>query len=333
MKKQKGLMLVLAVSITAFVIVFAAFFKSEAVQKNEEINTVYETETSDTEMIADTEVIQEIIPETETQEEKSYIELYGLKEVDKPEKRTPEQMLEKLAELANEHELVREIYENVDVYSMEMLDHLANNPEMAAFVIGSLEADGSVTGGFTQAELEEEFPLLLQYDPRWGYFEYGGKPMGLSGCGPTCLAMTILALTDMDNVTPDKVATYSLEKQYYVKDVGTAWKLLDDFPTLYGLTVEHPVLKENSMKKALDEGKILICSVKKGVFTAEGHFILIYDYDETGFKVNDPKCVARSNQTWTFAEFGSQLKRIWAVGAENGELLETEITESTEKSQ
>ena len=236
--------------------------------------------------------------------------------MDKPEKRTEEQVLQKLAELSEKHELVRQVYENADAYSKGMLDHLANNPEMAAFVLGSLEADGSVTGGFTEKELEQDFPLLLQYDPRWGYFEYGGKEMGLSGCGPTCLAMTVLALTDVDNVTPDKIASYSLEKKYYVQDVGTAWKLLDEFPTLYGLTVEHPTLKEESMKAELDEGKVLICSVRKGVFTAEGHFIVIYGYDENGFMVNDPKCVARSNRTWDYSEFGNQLKRIWAVGAE-----------------
>jgi len=311
MKKNKGITVVLALTIVVFSLVFVSFLRSEVTQEDNVLSSGNSTETVSTEMIEDTEYFFE----TETEEvAKSYIELYGLEEVDKPEKRTKEQVLERLAELSEEHELVRQIYENVDAYSMEMLEHLANNPEMAAFVIGSLEADGSVTGGFTETELENDFPLLLQYDPRWGYFEYGGKPMGLSGCGPTCLAMTVLSLTDMDNVTPDKVAAYSLEKGHYVKDVGTAWKLLDEFPTLYGLTVEHPALKEVSMKVALDEGKVLICSVSKGVFTAEGHFIMIYGYDETGFMVNDPKCVARSNRTWTYAEFGSQLKRIWAVG-------------------
>ena len=314
MKRHKGLLIVFAVTIIVFLMVFAAFMKSEAVQSGDAGLSVEDATETGTELIADTEYVAE----TETEEvELSYIELYGLEEVDKPEKRTEEQVLEKLAELAEEHELVRQVYENVDAYSKGMLEHLANNPEMAACVLGSLEADGSVTGGFTEKELEQDFPLLLQYDPRWGYFEYGGKEMGLSGCGPTCLAMTVLALTDFDNVTPDKIAAYSLEKGHYVKNVGTAWKLLDEFPALYGLTVEHPTLKEESMKTALDEGKVLICSVSRGVFTADGHFVMIYGYDETGFMVNDPKCVARSNRTWTFEEFGNQLKRIWAVGVAN----------------
>lgn len=322
MKKQKKKTILSAVTVLLYFGVCAACGKKEVLQsESADLGTdhnshtyVAENQEADTDRINATEEVPETEIEETEEEELSYIELYGLEEVEQPEKRTEEQVLQKLAELSEEYELVREIYENVDLYSKNMLEHLANNPEMAAYVLGSLEADGSVTGGFTEKELEKEFPLLLQYDPRWGYFEYGGKEMGLSGCGPTCLAMTVLALTDSEDVTPDKVAAYSMEKGYYVKDVGTAWALMDEYPTLYGLTVEHPALREESMKAAIDEGKVLICSVRKGVFTAGGHFILIYGYDESGFMVNDPKCVARSNRTWTFDEFGSQLKRIWAIG-------------------
>lgn len=330
MKKHKKLFVVFSVTMVAFFAVSVIVIRNKAEQSDiadisVNSNTeVEETLSSDTENLSETEEIEEIT-ETET-EELSYIELYGLEEVDKPEKRTEEQVIRKLAELSEEHELVREVYTNAEAYSKDMLDNLANNPEMAAYVLGSLEADGSVTGGFTESELEEEYPLLLQYDPRWGYFEYGGKEMGLSGCGPTCLAMTVLALTDFEDVTPDKVAAYSTEHGYYVKNVGTAWKLLDDFPTLYGLQVEHPALKEESMKNALDEGKVLICSVKKGVFTAEGHFILVYGYNENGFLINDPKCVARSKRSWNYADFGNQIKRIWAVGSKN----QQETVENTE---
>lgn len=314
--------MILSAAIVAFVLVLVMFFEGEMTSADDTGLNV-----ADTEMVV---IETEEVIEEEVKPEPTYIELYGLEQVDKPERRTKEQVKQRLKELSEEYELIGEIYEQISLYSDEMLEHLANNPEMAAYVLGALESDGSVTGGFTEAELEEEYPLLLQFDPRWGYFEYGGKEMGISGCGPTCLSMVLLALTDVKNVTPDKIVTYSLENEYYVEGVGTAWKLLDEFPTLYGLTVEHPTLKEDSMKAALDEGKVLICSVKKGVFTANGHFIVIYGYDETGFKVNDPMCVARSNQTWEFAEFGKQLKRIWAYGNPQNDNLALEKVQSTE---
>ena len=311
--------MILSATIVILALVVGMFFEGET------------TSADDTGLnVAETEEVETEVTEEEAEPEPTYIELYGLEEVDKPQRRTKAQVRQRLKELSEEYDQIAEIYKNISLYSEDVLEHLANNPEMAAFVLGTLESDGSVTGGFTEAEQEAEYPLLLQFDPRWGYFEYGGKEMGISGCGPTCLSMMLLALTDVKTVTPDKIVTYSLENEYYVAGVGTAWKLLDEFPTLYNLTVEHPALKEESLKRALDQGKVLICSVKQGVFTANGHFIMIYGYDETVFKVNDPMCVARSNKTWEFAEFGKQLKRVWAYGSPIDKDFTQERTQITE---
>ena len=312
--------MILSVTIVTLALALGMFFEGEMTAADDTGLNVAETE----------EVVIETEEETEEEPEPTYIELYGLEEVDKPQRRTKEQVRLRLKELSAEYEQIAEIYKHISLYSEDVLEHLANNPEMAAFVLGTLESDGSVTGGFTEAELEAEYPLLLQFDPRWGYYEYGGKEMGISGCGPTCLSMMLLALTDVETVTPDKIVTYSLGNEYYVAGVGTAWKLLDEFPALYNLTVEHPTLKEESLKAALDQGKVLICSVKQGVFTANGHFIMIYGYDETGFKVNDPMCVARSNRTWEFAEFGRQLKRVWAYGNPSNKDFEQKRPQITE---
>ena len=39
------------------------------------------------------------------------------------------------------------------------------------------------------------------------------------------------------------------------------------------------------MKQALDDGKVIVCSMGPGDFTTEGHFILIRGYDGNGFYV------------------------------------------------
>ena len=67
-----------------------------------------------------------------------------------------------------------------------------------------------------------------------------------------------------------------------------------------------------------DQGKMLICAMREGDFTAGGHFIVIYGYDKSGFYVNDSNCVARSRRQWTFAEIGKQIKCIWAYGKTSG---------------
>lgn len=50
----------------------------------------------------------------------------------------------------------------------------------------------------------------------------------------------------------------------------------------------------------------------EGDFTLEGHFIVIYGYDENGFLVNDPNCVSRSRKSWSFGELEGQVKNIWS---------------------
>ena len=186
---------------------------------------------------------------------------------------------------------------------------------MTDFAYGYLYTDGSVTGGFTEDEQPEDYPLFLQWDIRWGYMPYGERGVvGSSGCGPSCLSMAVFYLTGNRECTPDKIAQYSLDEGHYIDGVGTAWALLDNYPTEYGLKVTHPYIDEAAMKAELDKGNILICSVRPGDFTSEGHFIVIYGYDKDGFKVNDPKCVYRSRLRWTYSQIQDDIKRIWSVG-------------------
>lgn len=157
--------------------------------------------------------------------------------------------------------------------------------------------------------------LFIVADKRWGYMPYGSvSTVAASGCGPSCLSMAVYYLTGDKSATVDDAASYSLEQGYYVEGVGTAWALLDTYPTLYGLKVTHPSLSEENLKNHLDKGNYLICSMRPGDFTSEGHFVVIYDYDENGFKINDPKCVYRSRLSWSYEQIKDDIKRIWSIG-------------------
>ena len=116
------------------------------------------------------------------------------------------------------------------------------------------------------------------------------------------------------SLTPDKIATYGMENGYYMSGTGTLWALIEEVPGLYGIGVENPALDEMALKQELDAGKVLICAMRQGDFTAAGHFIVIYGYDEEGFRVNDPNCVARSRKSWSFEQIGGQIKQVWALG-------------------
>ncbi|MCM1046229.1 MAG: C39 family peptidase [Candidatus Gastranaerophilales bacterium] len=242
----------------------------------------------------------------------SYADRCGLDKVETPRERTRQEILERLAKLGEDDALIRAIYQNSAAYPDKMLEALANNPEMADFVSGYAEGR-SDTGGLTEEEKQQDHPLFLQWDPRWGYESYGdGSIVGLAGCGPTCLSMVLYDLTGKEELTPDKVAAYSMANGYYVSGTGTAWALLEEVPPLYGVRVAKTEIEEWAMREELDQGHLLILSVGPGEFTVNGHFIVVYGYDKEGFLVNDPNCVARSRQSWSYKELEGQIKCIWA---------------------
>ena len=258
--------------------------------------------------------------EPEKEEFVDYVSMCGLPQVDKPVKRTNREVLDRLEELAEDSELIDEIFQGHEQYSDDMLKALANNPEMADFVRNSLEAKAKVNNAkLSVLEKGQEFPLFLQWDPRWGYAEYGENNIGLSGCGPTCVSMALYYLLGDESITPDKVAEYSMENGYYVMGTGTAWALLEAMPAEYGIKVTKPSKTEQNMKNELDAGGVIICSMKAGDFTDGGHFVVIYGYDEDGFLINDSNCVARSRQKWPYSALKKQLKNIWVYHkAQNG---------------
>ena len=241
---------------------------------------------------------------TETEESitsLSYVDEIALEYIDKPEKRTREEAVAKIRELARWYPAFYFVAENEAQYPIELLLSGAANPEMADYLYGYLFSDGTITGGFTDDEQPEDYPLFLQYDPRWGYLPYGSRgTVGSSGCGPACLSMAIFYLTGDRTCTPGVIAQYSLDNRYYIDGVGTSWNLLTEYPKQFGLSSYRVSMNEASMKAELDNGRYLICSARPGNFTSSGHFILIYGYDENGFKINDPKSVYRSRLSWTF---------------------------------
>ena len=119
-----------------------------------------------------------------------YVDSLETWEVGKPIERTEAEVLQQLGELGQTSSLIEGICQNHSQYPKELLAALANNSEMADFVSDYPDGDG-MTGGITASEKEQEFPLFLQWDRRWGYESYGDSCIGLAGCGPTCLSMVL----------------------------------------------------------------------------------------------------------------------------------------------
>lgn len=211
---------------------------------------------------------------------------------------------------------IKAICDNAAVYPDKILQCLAVNSEMKQFVM-DYPAKISIVfeGNFSVDVPEGEVPLFLQFDEQWGYADYGNNVIGINGCGPTCLSMAYVYLKKDGSMNPIKVADFSTDNGHLNENGDTNWTLMTDGAAALGLTSEEVTLSKDAILSALENGKVIICSMSPGDFTRSGHFILIRDYKDGLFYVNDPNSEARSQVGWDYERLSSQISNMWEIGA------------------
>lgn len=197
-------------------------------------------------------------------------------------------------------------------YPDEMIQLLASNKETKKFVLEypqkkdiepEINLDKEVGGG--------SVPRLLQWDQRWGYREYGDGVIGITGCGPTCLSMVYIYLTGDTSMNPYQMAVYSQNNGYYVNGTGTSWELMGNGASNLGLDAVQIPLDENRIIANLEAGNPVVCSMGPGKFTKTGHFIVLTEYENGKFKVNDPNSKKRSRHKWSYEDIAESVLNIW----------------------
>ncbi|MFR0735127.1 MAG: hypothetical protein ACLSHU_14020 [Oscillospiraceae bacterium] len=62
--------------------------------------------------------------------------------------------------------------------------------------------------------------------------------LGLSGCGPTALSMVVIGMTGDISWNPAAVAQYAAEAGYVTENDGTAWALMSEGCSHFGLLAQ-----------------------------------------------------------------------------------------------
>lgn len=209
-----------------------------------------------------------------------------------------------------------EIYkiELTDAYPEDLRFLFEKNKEAREFVLSYfIEKDKEHIIDLSEYADCETVPHFLQWDIRWGFMDYGGECVAVAGCGPLCLSMVGYYLTkDEDTFAPDKVVNFALDEGYCIKDVGTAWALMDEGAEKLGLTVETLSLGEQNIIDSVQNGRPVVLIVGPGVFTSIGHFIVIHGYEDGKFLINDPNSKIRTEKSWSYSEFSDQILNIWS---------------------
>lgn len=213
---------------------------------------------------------------------------------------------EKIADFAKKNDL------DVKQWPKELIEMLENNPETEEFVLEyPLRKDDEPTIDLSEYENTYQLPLLFQWDLRWGYYEYGGEVMGLSGCGPTCLSMVCIYLKHNADYHPRYIAQFAKEHGYDVEGSGSSWDLISQGGKELGLDVIEIPLDENRVIENLKVHNPIICVMGPGDFTTTGHFIVLTEYKEGKIAVHDPNSKARSEKLWYFDDIKNQIRNLW----------------------
>ena len=204
------------------------------------------------------------------------------------------------------------INENAVLYGEALVELANNNEELVDYVYNYPEESKKYHEINIASELQpDELPLFIQWDERWGYIPYGGGMIGYTGCGPTSLSMVAIYLTGNTEYTPDYVAEYAEENGYSVYGNGTSWTLMSEGCKAFGLVSEELCLDEDCMRERLLGGHPIICAMGPGDFTRDGHFIVLTDYKDGKFTVNDPNSPKRSARGWSYEEISNQIRNMW----------------------
>ena len=223
-----------------------------------------------------------------------------------------------LYKMVQEHPEAAYVLRNLQLYPEEVLVFVTRFPEAMSFAAGypdymstGLRPEYSIADEVRKGEM----PKLTQWDPRWGYYAYGEGMIGYSGCGPTCLSMVSIYYNGYKDNDPLAVATFAAENGYYTKGSGSAWALMTNACINFGLNSKELPLDENKVIEAVNEGRPVILAMGPGVFTDNGHFIVVCGYDDNGFVIRDPNSPTNTARHWTWSEIGNQIRNLWVFDA------------------
>lgn len=191
---------------------------------------------------------------------------------------------------------------------------LDRNPETEDFVLSYPAEHDLVQKVDVSAELsDDDVPLFLQWDKRWGYLQYGSDVAGLTGCGPTCLSMVACYLTGDAAHSPDNMIQFALDNGYCSPGNGSSWTLISQGAAKLGLTATELPLVKKTILSHLEAGHPVICAMGPGTFTSTGHFIVMTGLEDGLIRVNDPNSREKSQMLWDYEEICDEIRNLWVI--------------------
>ncbi len=187
---------------------------------------------------------------------------------------------------ADEDAALKFVRDYADRYPMD-------KPDMSA----ELAMDNS---SLKDTKFDTKVPHLYQWDRRWGNTVYSSAAFGLTGCGPTSIAMVYQGVTGKDDMTPYDMGELARTNGFMSEFQGTGSDFFEFVAATYGFSYSaFSYTDPDSIRSLLKDGYVIIANLGPGIFTQNGHYFVLTGVDTDGkIIINDPYSEVRSTQTW-----------------------------------
>ena len=199
-------------------------------------------------------------------------------------------------------------------YPDELVALFKRNPDAQNFVKNyPLQKNDNPEIDLSEEITPGKAPRLMQWDERWGYRSYNENLMGLSGCGPTCMAMAAIQLTGNPTLNPWEMAKFAEEHGFNVVGDGTSRSFFTEGARLLGLDSVPITPEAQRIFDNLEVRNPVVAVMGPGDFTTAGHYILLAGIEDGKVRVNDPNSVRNSDQLWDVETIIEQAQAMWVL--------------------
>ena len=206
------------------------------------------------------------------------------------------------------------IAKNADKYKdSRMIDLAVNEPNAIKFVLTYPDADHT-SGAYEDTVEKGTYPLLFDWDSRWGNVDFGDGALGVTGSGPTSLAMAYMGLTGKTDQTPATIAKAIADAGADSGDTGMATSFFDKSISTVGLSVTSMEVSKDNLHSILGNGSPALVQVKDDSLTTSAHWILVIGYGNDGsLVVYDPTSSAVSSHSWDAGTISSSANALYSI--------------------
>jgi hypothetical protein len=234
-----------------------------------------------------------------------------------------EEIADKLINRATTSEEAKWIAQNPDKYAMDgdnvqrkLLKLAADEPAAQTYVRNFPDKYPMKTPESGQVKTVTtglNIPRFYQWDALWGYTVYSGTAFGLTGCGPTCMAMVYQGVTGSHDLSPYDMGELAVRDGYADEYEGTYNSFFIEEAATLGIPATEIDVTEKALKNALQSHQPVIANFGPGVFTEYGHYVVITGLNQDGTVImNDPYSEERSNRTWDIKTIVEESQALYA---------------------